>query len=105
MNPIAMASAPILERLRNLRRLCSIMPVKEACRFTLRKNNTKPFDIFLPTIGQIRMRGGTSDIRCVLKIFVDQEYASPFKIEPRLIVDAGANIGQLHFALVESVWT
>ena len=39
------------------------------------------------------IRPGTSDLRCLGKVFGDREYAIPFEINPRLIVDAGANIG------------
>jgi FkbM family methyltransferase len=42
---------------------------------------------------RVIIRPGTSDLRCLSKVFVDHEYAIPFEINPRLIVDAGANIG------------
>jgi FkbM family methyltransferase len=41
----------------------------------------------------VTIRPGTSDLRCLRKVFVDGEYWMPFEINPRLIVDAGANIG------------
>jgi len=49
---------------------------------------------------QVTIRPGTSDLRCLDKVFIDQEYWVPFETTPRLIVDAGANIGlaTLYFA-------
>src|ERR1700747_1771430 len=41
----------------------------------------------------VTIRPGTSDLRCLRKVFVNNEYAIPFETNPRLIVDAGANIG------------
>jgi FkbM family methyltransferase len=48
----------------------------------------------------VTIRPGTSDLRCLGKVFVDYEYEIPFETNPRLIVDAGANIGlaTLYFA-------
>jgi FkbM family methyltransferase len=49
---------------------------------------------------QVTIRLGTSDLRCLAKVFVNHEYLIPFETNPRLIVDAGANIGMatLYFA-------
>lgn len=41
----------------------------------------------------ITLRGGTSDIDCFRKVFVDNEYQLPFDFTPKSIIDAGANIG------------
>jgi FkbM family methyltransferase len=41
----------------------------------------------------VTIRPATSDLRCLRKVFVNNEYAIPFETNPRLIVDAGANIG------------
>jgi FkbM family methyltransferase len=50
--------------------------------------------VFLRMINrQVTIRPGTSDLHCLGKVFVDYEYMLPFEINPRLIVDAGANIG------------
>ena len=91
----------MIERLRNIRRLCYIMSTMDAVRFTFRKNHPGAFEISLRETGdRVELRGGTTDIRCFLKIFVEREYSSPFQISPRFIVDAGANIGlsSLYFA-------
>jgi FkbM family methyltransferase len=51
-------------------------------------------NVFLRMINRhVTIRPGTSDLRCLGKVFVDYEYEIPFEINPRLIVDAGANIG------------
>jgi FkbM family methyltransferase len=91
----------MIERLRNIRRLCYIMSATDACRFTLRKNHPGVFSISLRQTGhRVELRGGTTDIRCFLKIFVERNYSPPFQISPRFIVDAGANTGlsALYFA-------
>ena len=50
--------------------------------------------------GRVAGGGGTTDIRCFLKIFVERDYSYPFQISPGFIVDAGANTGlsALYFA-------
>jgi FkbM family methyltransferase len=51
-------------------------------------------NVFLRMLNRrVTIRPGTSDLRCLSKIFVDYEYVVPFEVNPRLIVDAGANIG------------
>jgi FkbM family methyltransferase len=52
----------------------------------------------------VTIRPGTSDLRCLCKVFVDYEYEIPFETNPRLIVDAGANIGfaTLYFSSIFS---
>lgn len=91
----------MIERLRNIRRLCYAMSAADACRFTFRKNHPGVFGISLRETGdRVELRGATTDIRCFLKIFIDRDYSSPFQISPRFIVDAGANTGlsALYFA-------
>jgi FkbM family methyltransferase len=51
-------------------------------------------NVFLRMLNRhVTIRPGTSDLRCLRKVFVDDEYVIPFETDPRLIVDAGANIG------------
>jgi FkbM family methyltransferase len=51
-------------------------------------------NVFLRELNRhVTIRPGTSDLRCLAKVFVDYEYVIPFETNPRLIVDAGANIG------------
>src|SRR5207249_6306160 len=47
-----------------------------------------------------RIRQWSSDLECLEQIFVHEEYSIPFTLKPRVIVDAGANIGaaSLYFA-------
>ena len=39
------------------------------------------------------LRNGTTDVNCLEKVFINREYEIPFELAPRLIVDAGANVG------------
>jgi FkbM family methyltransferase len=41
----------------------------------------------------VTIRPGTSDLDCLVQVFAYYEYMIPFNANPRLIVDAGANIG------------
>jgi FkbM family methyltransferase len=52
-------------------------------------------DVFLRRVNRrVTIRPGTSDFHCISKVFVHEEYAIPFEAtNPRLIIDAGANIG------------
>jgi FkbM family methyltransferase len=51
-------------------------------------------NVFLRMLNRhVTIRPGTSDLRCLGKVFVDYEYVIPFETNPKLIVDAGANIG------------
>jgi FkbM family methyltransferase len=58
-------------------------------------------DLFLRALNrQVTIRPDTSDLKCFEKVFIREEYFIPFETNPRLIVDAGANIGlaTLYFA-------
>jgi FkbM family methyltransferase len=39
------------------------------------------------------VRPRTSDLGCIEQVFLRKEYDCPYKLEPRVIIDAGANIG------------
>jgi FkbM family methyltransferase len=41
----------------------------------------------------IAIRGGTTDPICLAKVFINREYEAPAGVAPRVIVDAGANVG------------
>lgn len=47
------------------------------------------------------LRPGTSDFAVFMKVFVEEEYLLPYTIQPKTIVDAGANTGlaTVYFAL------
>jgi FkbM family methyltransferase len=46
-----------------------------------------------PSGREITVRGNTTDFECLKKVLIDREYESPFPVEPRFIIDAGANTG------------
>jgi FkbM family methyltransferase len=70
------------------------MPVFDAIRLTLNENTTGDIRIYLLPLKQnIFLRCGTSDLICFDKVFLFNEYQSPFEISPHVVVDAGANVG------------
>ena len=82
------------------RALLKIMGIKDALKLTfanyLAFANDKPRELevcLAPLNRNVILRCGTSDIWCLEKVFLDQEYKTPFPVDPRVIIDAGANIG------------
>lgn len=76
------------------------MPLFDAIRLTLAddtlsEGEEREAKLFLTPVGQkIVIRLGTTDLSCLEKVFVQGDYELPFSlVAPRLIVDAGANIG------------
>jgi hypothetical protein len=76
------------------------MPLFDAIRLTLAddtlgEGEERETKLFLTPVGQkIAVRLGTTDLSCLEKVFVQGDYELPFSlVAPRLIVDAGANIG------------
>jgi FkbM family methyltransferase len=83
-----------------LRRLLRAMPLSDAIRVECAAV-PQEITVYLKAIGRHAcIRSGTTDLKCLEKIFVDDEYRFPFDHFPQLIVDAGANIGMatLYFA-------
>jgi FkbM family methyltransferase len=77
------------------------MPLADALKFALREKKTADIKIYLSAIGrEITLRGATTDVSCFEKVFIHEEYSSPFDLSPKVIVDAGANVGMatLYFA-------
>jgi len=71
-----------------------VMPLQEAFDCARHNNELRNKTIHLKPIQRpVTIRLGTSDLRCLEKIFLNNEYRSPFLIAPKFIVDAGANIG------------
>jgi FkbM family methyltransferase len=73
----------------------------DAIRLALLENAEGFAQIFLkPANQQVVVRLGTSDIACLEQVFLAEEYRNHFVENPRVIVDAGANIGMatLYFA-------
>ena len=70
------------------------MSTRDALRLTFPKGKTREVKIYLTPIKQnIVLRRGTSDIWCLQNVFLDEEYRTPFRVDPKVIIDAGANIG------------
>jgi FkbM family methyltransferase len=66
----------------------------DAVRLSLAEGKDREIHIHLLRGGhKVVLRCGTSDIKCMEKVFVNNEYKPPFPLDPRIIVDAGANIG------------
>jgi FkbM family methyltransferase len=81
--------------------LRAIMPLRDAVTTARFAGKSMVAKVFLtPANRQIAIRLETSDIHCVEQVFLAQEYKIPFAGVPRVIVDAGANIGiaTLYFA-------
>ncbi len=84
-----------------MQRLRSVMSTADALRVVCRTTRDRSLlSLSLAQNGhRISVRTNTSDLKCLEKVFVDEEYRLPseinprFDISPRLIIDAGANIG------------
>jgi FkbM family methyltransferase len=93
--------ASFIGRLRLLR---FFMSPYEAVKMALNENKDLSFETRIAGVSHpIMLRGATSDIQCFQKVFINHEYSLPYNlgaIEPRVIIDAGANIGlaTLYFA-------
>lgn len=89
--------------------LRQVMPIADALKVVCQTTRHRAeLELALKLIRRkVYVRANTSDMECLRKIFVDQEYRLPeefhlagMSLRPRLIVDAGANIGMatLYFA-------
>jgi FkbM family methyltransferase len=77
------------------------MPFRDAMKVVLLQNKRGEVRVYLRQINrQVVLRRQTTDLRCLEKVFIADEYRSPFAISPNLIIDAGANVGMatLYFA-------
>jgi FkbM family methyltransferase len=77
------------------------MPLSDALRLTLTQGTEREASLYLkPVDRNVAIRLDTTDLYCLEKVFIAEEYRSPFPASPRFIVDAGANIGMatLYFA-------
>ncbi len=75
-------------------RLRQIMPTSHALRLSFPGTKQKELEIYLAPIKRnVIVRYGTSDIFCLQNIFLDNEYMTPFDVDPKVIIDGGANIG------------
>lgn len=79
------------DRVMNFRR---IMSTRDALLLAFPKPKGREFGIHLTPIGRkVFIRHGTSDIMCLQNVFLDREYDTPFPVDPKVIIDGGANIG------------
>jgi FkbM family methyltransferase len=79
---------------RRVRDLSSIMPLSSAVRLAHRRQRSKEVGFQLRRLHQTMfVRPRTSDLSCIEQVFLGKEYDCPYKLEPRVIIDAGANIG------------
>lgn len=85
-------------RMQRLRRAVSSADARRIVARSTRDRST--LTVRLTALGRpLTIRANTSDVACLEKIFVDEEYRLPieanpaFDLKPRLIVDGGANIG------------
>ena len=70
------------------------MSFRDAVKLILTKNRSGDAKIYLRPIKRtVTIRRGTTDLQCLEKVFLADEYHSPFQLSPRLIVDGGANVG------------
>src|SRR5215469_16248345 len=75
-------------------RLRQIMPTGDALRLSFPRSKQKELEIYLaPIKRKVFVRYGTSDVYCLKNIFLDEEYLTPFDVDPKVIIDGGANIG------------
>lgn len=80
----------------SLLRFREVMSFGNAVRLVRNKHKPREITINLSSIGrEIVLRGRTTDIACFEKIFLRDEYGTPFEkgTPPKFIIDGGANIG------------
>src|SRR5579883_1485462 len=80
--------------------LRSVMPFRSAIAVMLTRRVTTVSAPLKATGSRCWFRHRSSDLACLQKVLFKQEYRLPFDLAPRVIVDAGANIGaaSLYFA-------
>lgn len=96
------------QRWNRIRRLQSVMDLSYALKVVWRRSRDRSeITVLLNSINRrVIIRANTSDLPCLEKVFVEEEYRLPdynnseFAIRPKLIIDAGANVGMtsLYFA-------
>jgi FkbM family methyltransferase len=83
-----------MTRLRHIREFWRIMSPLGLLQLARPDHAPGAARIYLrPISREVLIRRGTTDLKCLLKVFLSNEYHLPFEMSPRVIVDAGANIG------------
>lgn len=76
------------------RHLSSIMPWPSALRLAHRQPRSAEVGFTLrPLDRTVFVRPRTSDLYCINEVFLEKIYDLPYKLDPSIIVDVGANIG------------
>jgi len=86
----------ILEKLKKLQHYRSVLGWKGAFRFVLGKlTGTQPLSkVHLPGLKYpVFIRIGSTDLSVLKQVMVERHYDFPCDLQPKVIVDAGANIG------------
>jgi len=74
--------------------LWRVMSLWDAIKLTLAGERPGEARIHLRPIGRtVVIRRNTTDLLCLEQVFLENEYQSPFELTPRVIIDAGANVG------------
>jgi hypothetical protein len=85
---------PISAFQRRISKLSLYVGYKQALHIALAERTNGDIRIHLFDKGRdVALRSGTSDMRCFEKIFLAEDYRTPFPVEAKVIVDAGANVG------------
>jgi FkbM family methyltransferase len=85
---------PITAFQRRISKLSLYVGYKQALHIALAERTNGDIRIHLFDKGRdVELRSGTSDMRCFEKIFLAEDYRTPFPVEAKVIVDAGANVG------------
>src|SRR2546430_2648385 len=87
-------SGRLLRVPRRVRWLSSIMPWRSALKLARGEPHPAMVEFELTGLGRtIAVRTQTSDLSCVEQVFINKQYDFSFPLNPKVIVDAGANIG------------
>lgn len=79
---------------RRFRMYRNAIPSASAFRLALAQGRRPKVNVLLPKLNRtVCLRTLTSDVECFTKVFIASEYAVPFSLKPKFIVDAGANVG------------